>query len=158
MTIFLKLSSNKTLDLHVFLWLVRHAAISAYYILLCTFDQKLNTSNLSVVYTSSHFDRHLEAFWGAADLTVGYTSSLLRHETNMCVKHAKTRFVYTVRIPAAHADPPKGGPKKRITYDILIFLSPNGRRPPDGGARRAFRFRTGKHLTSQEGSCGVRRA
>ena len=59
---------------------------------------------------------------------------------------------------AANRLPPKGGPEKLIVYDFLIFWSLFGRRPPDGGARREFRVLTGKHLTSQEGSCGVRRA
>ena len=107
------------------------------------FVEDAHVLDLTVWRTSSLFDRHLEAFWGAADLSVVYAFPLLRHETNMCVKHQKTGFVYTVRIRGAHPDPPKGGPKKRITYDNLIFLSPNGRLPPDAWARRGFRLRTG---------------
>ena len=82
-----------------FLWLVRHAAISAYYILLYTFDQKPNIFNLSVLYTSSHFDRPLEAFWGAADLSVVYAFPLFTHETNMFAKHQKNGKAKAGRDP-----------------------------------------------------------
>ena len=51
--------------------------------------------DLTVGRTSSLFDRHLEAFWGAADLSIVYAFLLFTHETNMFVKRKISGFVYT---------------------------------------------------------------
>ena len=55
------------------------------------FVENAHVLDLTVGYTSSLFDRHWEAFWGAADLSIVYAFVLLKHETNMFVKHQKTR-------------------------------------------------------------------
>ena len=58
------------------------------------FVEDAHVLDLTVLYTSSLFDRHLEAFWGAADLSVVYAFPLLRHETNMFLKHQKSEITY----------------------------------------------------------------
>ena len=52
------------------------------------FVENAHVLDLTVGRTSSLFDRHLEAFWGAADLSIVYAFLLFTHETNMFVKHA----------------------------------------------------------------------
>jgi len=64
-TFFLKLSSKETIDLPV-----SSAArasrrnLTIPYASLC-FSCSHTDLNLSVLYTSAHFDRHLDAFWAA---------------------------------------------------------------------------------------------
>ena len=53
------------------------------------FIENAHVLDLTVGRTSSHFDRHLEAFWGAADLSIVYAFLLFTHETNMFVKRQK---------------------------------------------------------------------
>ena len=58
------------------------------------FIENAHVLDLTVLYTSLLFDRHLEAFWGAADLSVVYAFLLLTHETNMFLKHAKIKEIH----------------------------------------------------------------
>ena len=53
------------------------------------FFENAHVLDLTVGRTSSLFDRHLEAFWGAADLSIVYAFLLFTHETNMFVKPPK---------------------------------------------------------------------
>ena len=93
------------------------------------FVENAHVLDLTVGRTSSLFDRHLEAFWGAADLSIVYAFLLFTHETNMFVKHQKYGTYKVAAIPGAYPVAPFGGPKKLIAEGILIFLSPNGRLP-----------------------------
>ena len=74
------------------------------------FTENAHVLDLTVGRTSSHFDRHLEAFWGAADLSVVYVFLFLKHKTNMFLKHTSLEILKRIRIRGAGRDPPKGGP------------------------------------------------